>query len=84
MLSCAVAVNLGLCVAVGLSWHFMLGGNALGEQVPIAEEMRLIQKAEVVGLRFTRQETIWGLLPRPIPGRFTQPNFMSLSGEFET
>ena len=50
----------------------MSDGIALGEDARIVQESMLIQKADLVGLRFTKTDTILGLLPHPIPGRFTR------------
>jgi hypothetical protein len=61
-----------LFLAIVLTWGFMTPEAAIGQKSSIAPETFMIQETDLVGLRYTKAETILELLPHPIPGRFTR------------
>lgn len=64
-LSMRVAVAVSMLHLVSIKW-----ASAESETIDVA--LTFIEATEARGLIHTKEETIWKLLPRPVPGQFTQ------------
>ena len=63
--------------------HLTTGHAASADDGTVDAGLVFIENTQVRGLIHTKEETIWSLLPRPVPGRFTprnSPNLNDASG----
>jgi|GEM_PF-905812 len=58
-------------VLTAFALHFTTGHPASADEGTVNSELVFIEKTQVLGLIHTKEETIWNLLPRAVPGRFT-------------